>query len=229
MLPNEVFALACRAYYEEQGLIVDETNGQFAHCPYPECMGEKGYYLLWEHHQQQGLLQSKDVGKRCFWVGDVKRWLSSCDPIPDDYFGLWDIYEEFISGKHHPMFGRTGELHPMWGKENPKNKQRMLGEENPFRQRGPLHPAWGRKNPSVSQMMSERVGELNHMWGVTGAAHHSSKKVKVTYPNGETKEFASAREAAEHLECPPKVMCKWSNKGHTPSRGRFKGFTFTFL
>ncbi len=97
MLPNEVFALACRAYYEEQGLIVDEKNGEFAHCPYPEDMGETGYYLLHEHHQQQGLLQSKDVGKTCFFSGDTKKWLLECDPLPDNYFELWDIFDHFMN------------------------------------------------------------------------------------------------------------------------------------
>ena len=110
MLPNEVFALACRAYYDEQGLIVDETNGEFAHCPLPKEMGEKGYYLLHEHHQQQGLLQSRDVGRRCFWVGDVKKWLLSCDHWPDNFFELWDIYEEFSAPAHdisHLHHGET--------------------------------------------------------------------------------------------------------------------------
>jgi hypothetical protein len=105
MLPNERFALACRAYYEEQGLIVDETNGEFAHCPYPEGMGETGYYLLWEHHQQQGILQSRDIGKLCFWVGHAKQWLLNCDPIPDNYFELWDIYDE-ITKEHFKKRGQ---------------------------------------------------------------------------------------------------------------------------
>jgi hypothetical protein len=97
MLPNEVFALACRAYYDEQGLIVDETNGEFAHCPLPRGMGDKGYYLLWEHHQQQGLLQSRDLGKCCFFSGDVKEWLLTCSYWPDNFFELWDIYDEYVS------------------------------------------------------------------------------------------------------------------------------------
>jgi hypothetical protein len=95
MLPNEVFALACRAHYEEQGLIVDETNGEFAHCPYPQGMGDSGYYLLHGHHQHQGILQSKDVGKCCFFVGHAKRWLRECDYFPDDYFELWSIYDQY--------------------------------------------------------------------------------------------------------------------------------------
>ena len=95
MLPNEKFALECRAHYDEIGLVVDERNGQFAHCPYPEGMGESGYYLLFEHHQQQGILQSKDVNKCCFFVGHAKQWLIQCDPIPANYFDLWDIFDEY--------------------------------------------------------------------------------------------------------------------------------------
>jgi hypothetical protein len=95
MLPNERFALACRAYYEEQGLIVDETNGEFAHCPYPEGMGETGYYLLHGHHQHQGLLQSQDLDKCCFFIGHAKKWLNDLDYFPDNFFDLWDIYEKY--------------------------------------------------------------------------------------------------------------------------------------
>ena len=98
MLPNEVFALACRAYYDEIGLVVDSRNGEFAHCPYPEGMGETGYYLLHDHHQHQGILQSKDVGQCCFFIGHAKRWLLECGYFPKDYFELWDIYEKYASG-----------------------------------------------------------------------------------------------------------------------------------
>ena len=95
MLPNELFALACRAYYDEEGFIVDASNGEFAHCPYPEGMGDSGYHLLHDHHQQQGLLQSKDVDQCCFFIGHAKKWLLECDPIPENYFELWDIYEKY--------------------------------------------------------------------------------------------------------------------------------------
>jgi len=76
---------------------VDASNGQFAHCPQPERYGDKGYYLTWEDHQHQGILQSKDIGECCFFAGDVKKWLLGCDPFPDNYFELWDIYEEYSS------------------------------------------------------------------------------------------------------------------------------------
>ncbi len=97
MLPNEVFALKCRAKYEAWGLTVDENNGEFAHCPYPEGMGDSGYYLLHNDHQHQGILQSQDVGQCCFFVGYAKRWLLSCDILPENYFELWEIYEKYSS------------------------------------------------------------------------------------------------------------------------------------
>jgi hypothetical protein len=102
MLSNERFALACREWYEEQGLIVDARNGEFAHCPLPKRYGEAGYYLLHEHHQQQGLLQSRDIGECCFFAGDVKTWLVNCDYWPENYFDLWDIYEEWKITKRYP-------------------------------------------------------------------------------------------------------------------------------
>ena len=106
MLPNEQFALACRAWYEEQGLVVDETNGEFAHCPQPERYGDGGYYLLHEHHQQQGLIQSKDVGECCFFLGHAKQWLENLTYFPDDYFELWNIYDEY-SKKQAGEAGKT--------------------------------------------------------------------------------------------------------------------------
>jgi hypothetical protein len=106
MLPNEQFALACRAWYEEQGLVVDETNGEFAHCPQPERYGDAGYYLLHEHHQQQGLLQSRDVGECCFFLGHAKKWLESLTYFPDNFFELWEVYDEY-SKKQAGEAGKT--------------------------------------------------------------------------------------------------------------------------
>lgn len=112
MLPNEAFALACRAYYDEMGLIVDERNGEFAHCPYPRGMGETGYYLLHEHHQHQGILQSRDVGRCCFYVGVAKQWLLSCDYWPDNYFELWDIFEEYTRKQSSETIKETRKKYP---------------------------------------------------------------------------------------------------------------------
>ena len=97
MLPNEVFALERRAYYESIGLVVDSTNGEFAHSPLTRKDCDTGYYLLHDDHQHHGLLQSKDLDKCCFFAGDAKKWLKNCDPFPENYFELWDIYEKYAS------------------------------------------------------------------------------------------------------------------------------------
>ena len=94
MLPNEKFALECRDRYAEDGLVVDESNGEFAHCPLPRGLGESGYYLLHDDHQHQGLLQSRDVGRMCYWIPHVKRWLTTTHFV-EGYFELWDIFDEF--------------------------------------------------------------------------------------------------------------------------------------
>lgn len=94
MLPNEIFALKCRERYAEDGLIVDQSNGEFAHCPLPKGLGDSGYYLLHDDHQWQGLLQSKDVGRRCYFTIYAKRWLMRANFVTG-YFDLWDIYDEF--------------------------------------------------------------------------------------------------------------------------------------
>jgi hypothetical protein len=97
VLPNEAFALRCRTLYKSIGLVVDATNGEFAHSPYPKDMCDTGHYLLHDHHQHHGILQSKDVGQCCFFVGHAKNWLLTCEVFPDNYFELWDIYEEYSS------------------------------------------------------------------------------------------------------------------------------------
>jgi len=146
MLPNEVFALECLARYAREGLDVREGgvhNGypdEFAHCPYPRSMGNDGHYLTFFDHQHQGLLQSVDVGRKCYFNYKVKLYL---DTWPPGCFELWDIYDKFnkateeqkrkiseamsgkthteaqnkakserMTGEKHPQYGRTGALNP---------------------------------------------------------------------------------------------------------------------
>ena len=79
MLPNEKFALERRAYYDSIGLVVDSTNGEFAHSPLTKEECDTGYYLLHGDHQHQGLLQSKDLDKCCFFIAHATKWLEDLD------------------------------------------------------------------------------------------------------------------------------------------------------
>jgi hypothetical protein len=136
MLSNEVFALACRAWYEEQGLIVDARNGEFAHCPLPERYGDTGYYLLHEHHQHQGLLQSRDIGECCFFVGHTKQWLKDCGYWPDNYFELWDIYEEYCQIRNKDLHsertpdGKSAHAVKMGKKGGKESAKKLHSEKN---------------------------------------------------------------------------------------------------
>jgi hypothetical protein len=110
MLPNEVFAVACRSYYNEIGLIVDASNGEFAHSPLTRKECDTGYYLLHGHHQHQGLLQSKDLDKCCFYNVHTLTWLKECDYWPDNYLNLWGIYEEYSSRKSRENANKTNSI-----------------------------------------------------------------------------------------------------------------------
>jgi hypothetical protein len=125
LFDNELFAIECVAKYAMEGRVVDSSNGQFAHCPEPKpkgqkckLSGDKGYWLTFEDHQHQGLLQSVDFDSRHFWSTDVGLWL---DTKPPGYGELYVIYKHYISGEHNPMFGVTRKAH----------SEKMSGENNP--------------------------------------------------------------------------------------------------
>jgi hypothetical protein len=209
MLPNEVFALACRAYYEEQGLIVDKRNGEFAHCPYPEGMGETGYYLLHGHHQQQGILQSKDIGQCCFFVGHARKWLENLDYFPDGYFELWDIYENY-SGKFAVKNGKT-------------SFERKVGCHSPDFLKS-----------EKRRLSSQRVGLRNVELG-TGFCNESarqksketlSKPIKCLIPGGQELFFPSAREAERVLCISQSTISQAASRGTPIKQGKAKGFFF---
>lgn len=174
MLPNEEFALACLRYYEEQGLIVDETNGEFAHCPLPKGMGDKGYYLLHEHHQQQGLLQSRDVGRACFYNANVKKWLLTANYFPDNFFELWDIYDEFCGEHAKKMREKPSYGDDAW-RQKISNGMLLYIEKvgaEAFKMQCQKAQAKHQNPPNHMQKMSKR------------AAEKRKKRIEVTFPNG---------------------------------------------
>jgi len=206
MLPNEEFALACRAYYEEQGLIVDKTNGEFAHCPLPRSMGETGYYLLWEHHQHQGLLQSRDVGRRCYFTSDVKKWLLTADYFPDNFFELWDIFEEIEKTSFDPKH---------------LEKMRACRTTKSFARTGEKHSKRMKKELSILSTQEKRMR--------TRAANNAtSKRIEITFPNGLIGIYPSTALAATFLGTDQPRVAGWARKNRKPS-GRFKNYSARYL
>ena len=206
MLPNEVFALKCLARYAREGLVVDSSNGQFAHCPYPKPREQKyklpddlGYWLTFFDHQHQGLLQSRDVGRRCYWIPDVKLYL---DTKPPEYEELIVIYNEFnalaeeqkkaqserVSNGNHPMLGRT-------------------------------HTEESIRKMCASQQRIKRLGALNP----------GSRAIIAIKPDGTKLYFGGVSEAARELEWDAPSLCsRYLIPGKSPTRGRFKYWQFLY-
>jgi hypothetical protein len=87
----------CLKFYEDNGIVQgnpEEGVWNHAHYPSPEGEGEGTVLLLWEHHQVQGVLQSEEYGKCCFWDGDVKSFLTLGTFI-SGWFDLYGLYEKW--------------------------------------------------------------------------------------------------------------------------------------
>ena len=96
---------------------------EFAHCPEPSSKGDWGYYLTFNDHQHQGLLQSKDMGYQCFYTGKVSNWLK---PEQPNFFELYGIFKYYISGKFNGLTGRVGKLHPACNSRQKQKKPVMV-------------------------------------------------------------------------------------------------------
>lgn len=209
MLPNEKFALDCLQRYAENGDIVDSTNGQFAHCPQPERYGDKGYYLTWEDHQHQGLLQSRDVGEKCFFNADVKKWLLGANVFPDRMFDLWDIYDYFT--REHASVMHTEEANSNRRLANSGGKGRSSRE------------VIAKQSKSLKKTISKlTLGQRQATFG------KSCKPVQIQFPNGMVGVYPSATFAAMAVGVHKLTMQKWSHFNKKPSRGKFVGYAFSY-
>ena len=89
----------CQRFYLVNGLQPgnpDDGDWEDAHYPLPKGKGDDIVLLLFEHHQVQGLLQSEEVGRCCFFKGHAKHFLTY-GPFVENWFGLWDLYDKWSS------------------------------------------------------------------------------------------------------------------------------------
>jgi hypothetical protein len=248
LFDNELFAIECMAKYAREGLVVDSRNGQFAHCPTPKPKGQKyklpgdsGYWLTFNDHQHQGLLQSVDMGRRCFFTQDVKRYL---DTKPPGYGELYIIYKHYISGEHSSRFGvphteaqKKAQSKRMLGNTLTEETKKRIseekkGEKNPmFGMSGEKSPRFGARNTEAQKKAhSERMSGENHpFYGRTGALHHNSKAIIVIKPDGTKLHFGSINEAARDLRTDSGKLCWYLNNGKQPKKGKWEGWQFFFV
>lgn len=171
MLPNEVFALECIARYAKEGLVVDSNNGEFAHCPTPRPKGQRGklagdlgYYLTFNDHQKQGLLQSVDVGRRCYWIQAVYRYLNTMPPGHEELRVIYDEFNKHTEKAKKKMSeARSGKTHTEETKK--KMSKSHSGEKaSQYGKFGALHPN------SKAIIVIEPDGTKLHFGGVHEAA-----------------------------------------------------------
>jgi hypothetical protein len=156
------------------------------------------------------------VGRRCFWSPDVKLWL---DTFPEGFFELYEIYKEFISGEHNPMYGKTGENNPLSGIPRTEEARRRMSEA-----------ARGRTfTEERKKAQSERVsGEKHPMYGRTGALSPRSKAIIAIKPDGTKLHFDSVCEACRELGIGRGLSNSYLKPGKSPVRGKFKGWQFLY-
>jgi hypothetical protein len=223
LFDNELFAIECVAKYAIEGRVVDSSNGQFAHCPEPRPKGQKhrlpgdrGYWLTFNDHQHQGLLQSVDVGRKCYFTPDVLKYL---DTWPSGFFELYDIYDKF-------------------NKPTPETRKKLSVARR--RRKSWYHLRPGRKHPlsgvpiteetkkKISETLSGRTGALSPMYGRTGSLSNRSKAIIAIKPDGTELYYDSILEAARDLEIKHHTLGNYLKNGHIPTRSEFKNWQFFY-
>ena len=84
-----------------------ESGWEKAHTPLPVGEGNTWVWLPHDLHQIHGLLQSQDLGRKCFWTSDVKRFLEG-PQFCVNWFELFDIYTN-ITGESINLIRANGD------------------------------------------------------------------------------------------------------------------------
>jgi hypothetical protein len=94
-MDQHTWVRGCLAYYKENDL-TPEPGGEWqeAHYPAPKGIGTEVIWLKKDHHQVQGILQSEEYGRQCFFNSDVLAFFHSGSFVPD-WFDLHDVYHKW--------------------------------------------------------------------------------------------------------------------------------------
>ena len=109
MITQKEYVEGCLKYYAENGIQPgdpEEGLWEEAHYPLPSSEGSDTILLLHDHHQVQGILQSEEVGRKCYWDGEVRKFLTY-GPFVDCWFDLWIYYQKW-SNIHSKQMGSLG-------------------------------------------------------------------------------------------------------------------------
>jgi len=175
----------CLSHYDEHGL-TPEPGWQRAHYPVPECAGgQNTVWLTWEHHQTQGLLQSEEYGRMCFYNRDVIRFLVN-GPLLPGWFDLWDLYDKWRGDNVRRRSKGDPESQARYGKmahdKNPdlaKNNRALVDLKYPG-----MNKKWAeeahKKHPKLAVENGSKGGKVS---GSRSMASLNSQRWVSTDPN----------------------------------------------
>jgi hypothetical protein len=242
MLTSHQFTLDCLQSYAESGDLIDNTNGVFAHSPVPKCEnGVEGFYLTFEDHQYQGLLQSLDYGRCCFFSADVKKWLNSPNVWPTNFFDLWDIHDDIVkqSNKERSINyykNQTIEQKESRSESIKEGLRKRSEEEEHHRMRGlreyndnlpreaKIAKAKRMRDPFNARATAEdkrRIAEK--------ARQDNNKPIEVSFPNGLIGVYPSANIAALFTGLAGTTLRNWARSGGFGRYGKNKGYGARYI
>ena len=242
MLANEKFALSCIKRYASEGRTIDKTNGVFAHCPAPKCEGgTEGVYLTSEDHQHQGLIQSIDFGRMCFFYPDVKSWLKSADVWPNDFFRLWDLCE-YYHGQHNKKI--SSEWWDQLSEDQKREHSQKLKDSYQSRTaESKKHAAQRIITYNQSLTREERAAKANHMREVYNnratnedkkrrsekTRQDNNKQMEITYPSGLKGVYPSGIIASLFTGIPDSTLRSWARSNGCGKYGKNKGYSARYF
>ena len=244
---------ACLARYEEEDL-TPEPGGEWqeAHYPAPKGVGTDVIWLRFEDHQVQGLLQSEEYGRMCFFPHDTRTLLEQGSFVPG-WFDLWGLLEKWASehGKEtvkamndHPNTRANRDKNAL---ENARKMNEVIHTKKDEQGRSiaavkAAEAAHAEKDEQGRSLVAMTMNEVIHAEkddqgrsiaavraGVEAgkkAIERQSKRILLTkIGTGEVLEFSSAREAVRALSLNQGSLC-------SVARGEAKqhrGYTAVYL
>ena len=162
-MDQHTYVEKCQRFYFVNGLQPgnpDDGAWEDAHYPLPQPEGTETRPLLHSHHLVQGIWQSEEVGRRCFFSGDAKEFLTN-GPFVDDWFELWDIYDKWMKIHNENLHSKKDELgRSLLGLENAKrlhaDKDELGRSLHALRCCENLH---AEKNEEGKSLLAVRVGK----------------------------------------------------------------------
>lgn len=160
----------CLAYYRENGL-TPEPGWEEAHYPAPRGVGEETVWMTHSDHQVQGLLQSEEYKRQCFFSGDAKKFLST-GPFVPEWFLLWELYDKWTreNGKRNGKNTGPKNLEAMHSHENTRRAMSENGKKTGHKvsKRGGQRTAERMSKPVVCVETGARYSSMSKASSITG-------------------------------------------------------------